>query len=86
MKKILIITIALSLATLTFAERRSIKERSENWLQATATSEETTGSLRAEGGNRTGGEEAQGDVNVPVGEGLLSILLLSGLYGYCRKK
>ncbi|MDR1682028.1 MAG: hypothetical protein LBS25_01360 [Candidatus Symbiothrix sp.] len=89
MKKTIILAIVISLASATFAERRSIRDRSENWLQNNAS--ETSGGLRADGDPgwiNSGTDSNDPIVTQPVGGGL-AFLVLSGL-GYAlvarRKK
>jgi hypothetical protein len=80
MKKTIILATTLLLTLSANADRRSIKDRTENWLQR-ENAEETTGNLR---GAIEEDEEAVGTLFVPVGEGLLVLVLLAS--AYCVQK
>jgi hypothetical protein len=78
-RKILILAIALSVSTLTFAERIDIKGNTETWLQRN----DDTGSLRAAPG--IGGEDPTTNpiVPTPIGNAGGWMLALSMCYlGY----
>jgi hypothetical protein len=79
MKKTIFLAIALLLAISASAERRTIKDCTENWLQG-ETAEETTSSDNLRIG------PAPEAPTVPVGEGLLVLTALAGLYGFTRRK
>ncbi|GHU67272.1 hypothetical protein FACS189413_01730 [Bacteroidia bacterium] len=84
MKRTTILTIAICLAINTFAERTSFRNRTENWLQNTEATSETSGNLRGAIGST---ENADGNLSVPVGAlPAAGILLLGSIYGRLRKK
>ncbi|MDR1682547.1 MAG: hypothetical protein LBS25_04050 [Candidatus Symbiothrix sp.] len=89
MKRTTLLTIVICMAISTFADRRTLKERTETWLQRDNT--ETTAGLRGEGDAPAVGEEDPTPTPAisPVGESLGILLVGSALYGaniFRRKK
>ncbi|GHU74503.1 hypothetical protein FACS189413_19280 [Bacteroidia bacterium] len=78
MKKTIILTIAICSSGAIFAERNNIRDRTETWLQRENTAETSSGNLRI--GAPTS------DPTVPVGEGILVLTALAGLYGLNHRK
>jgi hypothetical protein len=82
MKKIIILATAMLLIIPASAERRTIKDRTENWLQRENVSERE--------------EATNGDISrigvapeappVPIGEGLLALTVFAGVYAVSRKR
>ncbi|MDR1683149.1 MAG: hypothetical protein LBS25_07160 [Candidatus Symbiothrix sp.] len=92
MKKTIILAITICMAINTFAERRSIKDHTDNWLQGENT--QTGGSLRGGGYDEEDGRPGIDDDNttnpanpsLAVGGGITCLLLLASGYGLTRKK
>lgn len=85
MKQITLLAIVICMATAASANRRTIKDLSENWLQR-ENSEESYGSLRG-GIGRDEDENEAGNLVVPVGEfPTTAILLLGCIYLIARSK
>jgi hypothetical protein len=79
MKKIVILAIATLLASSAFADRRSMKERTETWLQNEKTEETSSADLRI--------GTPPPSPTVPVGTlPTILILLFGGVYCVVRKK
>ncbi|MDR1682183.1 MAG: hypothetical protein LBS25_02180 [Candidatus Symbiothrix sp.] len=85
MKKTIILATAMLLAISASADRRTIKDRSENWLQReqgdsspSHADETSTGDLRI--------GAAPNAPTVPVGEGLLVLSALVGAYAVYKKQ
>jgi hypothetical protein len=83
MKKTIFLAITLLLAISASAERKTIKDRTDNWLQREAI-EETTEETTTSDDLRIG--DAPAAPRVPVGEGLLVLSILAGSYTIFRKK
>ena len=85
MKKTTILAITICLAIHTFAEHRSIKDRSENWLQHENTEETTSGNLRLD---MPGDNNTEANQTGAVGDLLWLLAGLSIAYGFftIRKK
>jgi hypothetical protein len=80
MKRIFIFLTVIFLCGSTSGQLRSqLQERTENWLQSAAQSEENNG---VQGGNRAGDETPTGEVGVgtPIGSGIGWILLQASAY------
>ncbi|MDR1683498.1 MAG: hypothetical protein LBS25_08985 [Candidatus Symbiothrix sp.] len=85
MKRTTLLAITICMAISTFAERRTNKDRSENWLQREQTT--TSGNLRATA-PEIGDEETPTDAPTapgPVGGGFSILLALAGGYSLVRK-
>ena len=82
MKRTILFAIAICITLGTSAERRTIKDRTDNWLQrenTEVTSDETTsGDLRI--------GDAPAAPTVPIGEGLLTLIVLAGAYAVSKKR
>jgi hypothetical protein len=72
MKKIIILAIAMLLASSAFADRRSMKDQTEMWLQSEKTEETSSVNLRI--------SPPPPPPTVPVGEGFLFLLACAGMY------
>ncbi|MDR1682289.1 MAG: hypothetical protein LBS25_02720 [Candidatus Symbiothrix sp.] len=85
MKKTIILATAMILAANIFADRRSIKDRSDNWLQHENTEESTGGNLRLD---TPGGENTIANQTGAVGDLLWLLAGLGIAYGFftIRKK
>ncbi|MDR1683591.1 MAG: hypothetical protein LBS25_09460 [Candidatus Symbiothrix sp.] len=84
MKRTTLLAITICMAISTFAERRTIRDRSDSWLQRENASTSSSG-LR--GTPPTTGDEDEGPVpSVPIGGGITCLLLLASGYGLMRKK
>ena len=91
MKKTIILTIALGLASTTLAERRSIRDRADNWLQNNST--ETSGGLRdtgdqgwINGGTNPGVDDPTVQRGGPIGSGLAFLTLSGAGYALIRRR
>ena len=84
MKKIAILTLAMVLVSPIFAERQSIKDRANNWLQKESAS---SSGLRGLPGIGEGEDPEGGDPILPgsVGGGLAVLLALGGGYMFSKK-
>jgi hypothetical protein len=86
MKHLLIFSIALSSASLAFAERGSFRDRTESWLQHENTST-TTGSLRDDGRPELPDGDGPDSPAIPIGSGMACLLTLSaGYFGVKKRK
>ncbi|MDR1682170.1 MAG: hypothetical protein LBS25_02105 [Candidatus Symbiothrix sp.] len=88
MRKTIILATVMLLAISASADRRTIKDRTPEWLQRDNT-EKTSGNLRGAIGETENPNDAGTlDVNGPIGEvPALAILILGGVYFIvCNKK
>ncbi|MDR1683147.1 MAG: hypothetical protein LBS25_07150 [Candidatus Symbiothrix sp.] len=86
MKRTTLLAITICMAISTFAEHRTIKDCSDNWLQRENASTSSSG-LR--GTPPTTGDDTEGEgslPSVPIGGGITCLLLLASGYGLMRKK
>jgi hypothetical protein len=82
MKKTIILSTAILFAISASADRRTIKDRSENWLQHESSEATTSGDLRG----FADGQPEKPTPGVPVGA--MPVLLIGGvasIYGVIRK-
>ncbi|MDR1682012.1 MAG: hypothetical protein LBS25_01280 [Candidatus Symbiothrix sp.] len=83
MKKTIFLAITLLLAISASAERKTIKDRTDNWLQR-ETIEETTEETTTSDNLRIG--DAPVAPRVPAGEGLWLLCVCAGMYSMRIKK
>jgi hypothetical protein len=80
MKKIIILAATILLAIPASAGSRTMKDRTENWLQR-----ENTEEITASGDLRRIGPVPE-PPTVPIGDGIGYILVAAGIYGLCKRK